>query len=150
MEIIVEGIPIIMTVSPATDDDDPRLIATIKDSDIVYSCSLHSRLSKHLYVTNNVYESLRNIIASKDTHLFTVKFTDNYYNKLRVETFFYYGNSKLEFKSDCPNNRSSLQQIYRTIEKYKKDAANTSNHKLLECIEKLTERVATLEAHILR
>ncbi len=156
MELIVEGIPIIMTVSPATDDDDPRLIATIKDSEVVYSCSLAPRLSKHLYVKNSIYESLRKIIASKDTHLMSAKFTNNRYDTLKVDTFYYFESAPREFTRDCPLEKQvSYQQIRSAIVKYKNAERAASNHKLLErienlmtCMEKLTERVAALEAQI--
>ena len=149
MEITVEGIPIIMAVTPATDDDDPRLIATIKDSNLVYSCSLAARLSKHLYVTNNIYESLRKIIARKDKHLLTAKFTDNSYTTLKVESFYYFGSAPRGFARECPiAEQVSWQQIRSTIGKYKNAVLEMSNRKLLELIEKLTERVAALEAQI--
>ncbi len=148
MELTIEDIPIIINVLPAKGDNKPHLIATIKDSDIVYSCSLYKWLSKTLEVTNNIYESLRKIIASKDTHLMSAKFTDNNYTTLKVETFYYLENSTLRFTSDCYANISAHFQLQPTIEKYKKAAANSSNSKLLELIEKLTERVAALEAQI--
>ena len=150
MELIIEGIPIIMTVTPATGDKEPRLLATIKDSDVVYSCSLYLRLSKAIETTNNVYESLRKAIASNDKHLLTAKFTDNYYISLKVEAQYYYGNSMFEFTRECTLEKGTLQQIRRAMEKHKKASINMSNHKLLERIEDLTERIAKLEAHVLK